>query len=220
MERNQGLHILGCKRLVAADIAGESKVVEGHEDGISADEAAPEVNFAQCFIHHAAVHFGEPEIRSRKDAEHRRHTHHQVEVADHEVGRVQHDVNRGLRQKEAADASGDEHRDEPERKQRRRIDSQFGAVQAPHPDEHYDGRRNRDDQGGKREHQRRNRIHAADKHVVPVHHVAEDGERTHGIDQYTMAQHGLPHVGNEYVGNDAHPRHNRDVHLGVSEEPE
>ncbi len=73
---------------------------------VSSDEAAPEVNLAQCFVHHAAVHFGEPEICSRKDAEHCRHAHHQVEVADDEVGGVQHDVDRGLRQKEAADSTG------------------------------------------------------------------------------------------------------------------
>ena len=35
-----------------------------------------------------------------------------------------------------------------------------------------------------------------------------------------MAQHRFPHVGDEYVGNNAHPGHDRDVDLGVSEEPE
>ncbi len=35
-----------------------------------------------------------------------------------------------------------------------------------------------------------------------------------------MAEHRLAHVGDQDVGNDAHPGHDRDVDLGMSEEPE
>ena len=40
-----------------------------------------------------------------------------MEVSDHEIGRMQHDVDRRLRQKEAADATADEHRNEAESEQ-------------------------------------------------------------------------------------------------------
>ena len=59
-------------------------------------------------------HLGKPEVGSGEDAEHGRNGHHQVEVADHKVSRMQHDVNRRLRQEESADPAAHEHRNEPE----------------------------------------------------------------------------------------------------------
>ena len=64
------------------------------------------------------------------------------------------------------------------------------------------------------------RVHPADKHVMPINHVAEDSKGSHGIDQCSMAQQRLAHVGDKDVGNDADTGHDRDVDLGMSEEPE
>ena len=64
-----------------------------------------------------------------------------------------------------------------------RVDPQVRAVEAADPDQHHDRRRDRDDQRREGKRQRRERIHAADEHVVAVHHVAEDGQRAHGVDQ-------------------------------------
>ena len=63
-------------------------------------------------------------------------------------------------------------------------------------------------------------IHSADEHVVPVDHVAENGQRAHGINQHAVAEHRLAHVGDQNVRNDAHAGHDGDVDLGMSEEPE
>ena len=46
----------------------------------------------------SARHFGEPEVSSGENAEHGSDRHYQMEVADHEVRGVQHDVDRRLGQ--------------------------------------------------------------------------------------------------------------------------
>ena len=67
---------------------------------------------AQCFIHHAPGHLWEPEIGSGEDSEDGGHAHHHVEVADDEVGGMQVNVDRRLREEESADAAADKHGDE------------------------------------------------------------------------------------------------------------
>ena len=62
---------------------------------------------------------GIPEVGAGEDAEDGRDAHHEVEVRDHEVRAVQVDVDRGLRQEEAAQASADEDGNEPQTEQRR-----------------------------------------------------------------------------------------------------
>ena len=220
MHRNQVHQVIVGESLITADVAGDSQVVEGHEDAVSADEGQPEVDLAQSLVHHAAGHLGEPEEGSAEDAEDGGNRHHQVEVAHHEVGRVQHDVDGGLSQEEAADAAADEHRDETQREQRSRIDPQLGAVHAAQPDQDDDGGRNRDDERGEGKRQRRERIHSADEHVVPVHHVTQNSNRAHAGDDHAVTEQRPTHVGDENVGDDSHARHDRDVHLRVPEEPE
>ena len=55
---------------------------------------------------------------------------------------------------------------------------------------------------------------------MPVHHVAERGQGSHGVDEHSVAEHGPAHIGNKDVGNDAHAGDDGDVNLRVSEEPE
>ena len=63
-------------------------------------------------------------------------------------------------------------------------------------------------------------VHPADKHVVSVNHVAKNGNRPHAADYHPMAEQRPAHVGNQHMGNDPHRGNDRDVHLGMSKEPE
>ncbi len=63
-------------------------------------------------------------------------------------------------------------------------------------------------------------IHSADKHVMPVHHIAEDGQGSHAIDKHALAKHLLAHAGDQNMGDDADAGNDCDVDLGMSEEPE
>src|SRR5439155_11268113 len=102
--------------------ARQTKVMEWHEDAVGANQSQPEMYFTQLLAHHPAGHLGEPKIRSGKHAEDRGHTHHHVEVTDHEVSRVEININRGLSEEEATHTAAHEHGDKAQREQRRRRD--------------------------------------------------------------------------------------------------
>src|SRR6202011_2551624 len=108
MHGDQPLQKVIGERRVAADISGYSQVVKWHKDAVRAHEAQPEMNFPQSLVHHPPDHLGEPEVRSSEYAKHGRDTHHHVEMADDEVRRMEHDIDRGLRQEEAAHTAADE----------------------------------------------------------------------------------------------------------------
>jgi len=93
---DQRLQIVIRKGRIAADIPGHSEVMEWHKDAIGADEAEPEMNSSQSLVHHSSEHLGGPEVSCREDAKHGRDAHHHVEMADHEVSRMEHDIDRGL----------------------------------------------------------------------------------------------------------------------------
>src|ERR1035438_8162652 len=118
MYRNKGFEVIVGKSSVAAHVAGPAKVVERHEDAVGADEGEPEMDFPDRFIEHVSGHLREPEVGSRKDTEHGRNTHDHVEVADHEVSSVEHDVDGRLRQEKATDPTANKHGDKTESKQR------------------------------------------------------------------------------------------------------
>src|ERR1700719_3818203 len=220
MHRNQRDQIIVGEGLITAHVAGDAEIVERHEDAVGADEAHHEVNLAKGLVHHAAGHFGKPEVGSGEDAEHGGDSHYEVEVADHEVSGVQHDVNRGLGEEESADAAADKHRNETQGEKRCRVDAQFRAVQTAQPDQNDDRGRNGNDQRGEGEGQGGDGIHSADEHVVAGNHVAQGSQGSHGINENSMAEHGLAHVGDQHVRNDAHTGDDGDVNLGVTEEPE
>src|SRR3954462_9196400 len=100
------------------------------------------MNFSQGLIHHSTEHFRRPEISSGEHAENSCYAHHHVEVPDYEVGAVEIDINRRLRQKKSADTAGDEHRDKPQSEEGRAFDWKVGAVKAANPDQHQNGCRN------------------------------------------------------------------------------
>src|SRR4029077_7229348 len=110
MHRDQRLQEVVRERRVAADIPGHPQIMEWHKDAIRAHEAEPEMKSPQRFVHHSSSHLGEPEVGCREDAKHGRNAHYHVEMADHEVSRMEHDVYGGLSQEEAAHAAADKHR--------------------------------------------------------------------------------------------------------------
>src|ERR1039457_2050589 len=122
MYRNQRLQEVVHKGSVAAHIPSHAEIMERHEDTTSAYEAEPELSLAQGLVHHSPRHLREPEVSSSENAAHRGHSRDQVEMADDKVSRMEHDVDRRLRQKEAANSAADKHRDEAQRKQRCRVD--------------------------------------------------------------------------------------------------
>src|ERR1039457_7726288 len=123
--------------------------MEGHKDAIGADEAEPEMKLAQSLVHHSSSHLGEPEVSTSEDAKHSGDAHHKVEMADHEVSRMEHDIDGGLSQEEAAHATADEHRNKAQGKQGSRVDAQLGTIQTERPHQHHDGGRDGYDQRGK-----------------------------------------------------------------------
>src|ERR1700679_2553146 len=56
--------------------------------------------------------------------------------------------------------------------------------------------------------------------MMPIDHVTENGERSHGIDEHPLAKHRPAHVRNQDMGNDANAGNDRDVNFRMSEEPE
>src|SRR5882724_7784574 len=125
MHRDQRLQEVIWKGRITADIHSYSKVMEWHEDAIRARKAEPEMNFPQSLVHHSSGHLGEPEVSCREDAKHGRDTHHHVEMANHEVSRMEHDIDGGLSQEEAAHAAADEHRNKAQCKKRSGVDTQL-----------------------------------------------------------------------------------------------
>src|SRR5271166_4927872 len=113
--------------------------MEGHKEAICAYEAEPEMNSSQGLIHHSPSHFGEPEVSCSKDAEHGRDPHHHVEMADHKVSRMEHDIDGRLRQKKTTNTAADEHRNKAQSEQGSRRDAQLRAVKTKDPDQHRDG---------------------------------------------------------------------------------
>src|SRR5580700_4634727 len=109
MHGDQRLQVIIRERRIAADIPDHSQVMERHKDAIGAYEAEPEVKLAQSFVHHSSGHLGEPEVSSGEDAEHGGDAHHHVEMAYYEVSAMEHDIERGLSEEEAAYAAADEH---------------------------------------------------------------------------------------------------------------
>ena len=51
-------------------------------------------------------------------------------------------------------------------------------------------------------------------------HVAQEADGHHRVDDHLGAEQRLAHAVDQNVRNNAHRRQNRDVHLGVAEEPE
>ena len=76
------------------------------------------MNLGDSFIVHSSGKFWKPVIQSGYQSHDASADHYVVEVSHYEVSRVEQNLDRGLRQKEAAHPAGDEHRNKAQRKQR------------------------------------------------------------------------------------------------------
>src|ERR1700737_112362 len=117
MHRDKRLQVIIHERRIAAHIPGHPQVMEWHKDAIRTHEAKPEMDSSQSLVHHSSGHLWEPEVSCCEDAKHGRDAHHHVEMAHYEVSRMEHDIDGGLSQEEAAHATADEHRNKPQGKQ-------------------------------------------------------------------------------------------------------
>src|SRR6185369_4726683 len=97
---------------IAPRISGQTEVVHGCENAIHADERQVKVQLAKGFVQHAAAGLGEPVEGAREHAEDGGYAHNHVEVADHEVGVVEVQVESRLAEEDAAHAAGHEQRHE------------------------------------------------------------------------------------------------------------
>src|SRR4029077_1069460 len=93
---------------IAAWVPSHSKEMHGHKNGVYADKGEPEVDLTDPFMHKAAKHFREPEIKAGKHSEDRRYAHDQVEVRDDKVGVMKIQVQCRLRQEQSREAAAHE----------------------------------------------------------------------------------------------------------------
>src|SRR5260370_5328667 len=82
---NQWLHVIRCKRRVAAHIASQSQVMHRHENAINADKCEVEMKFPNGLVHHRPPHLREPEVSYGEDAKHRRGGLRNVEMSTDEI---------------------------------------------------------------------------------------------------------------------------------------
>src|SRR5579864_1865619 len=92
-----------------------------------------------ALTHHAAEHFGEPIVGRRENAENGCDAHNQMEMADHEIGVVQLNIENWLREEGAADSAGDEERNKPEGEQHGRSETNMPAPNRAEPVKSLDG---------------------------------------------------------------------------------
>ena len=176
-----------------------AQIVHGAENRVHPNEGNPEVDLADPLAHHAAEHFGEPETHPRKHAENSRHPHDHVEVSYHEVRIVEVEIHRGLAQKDAADAAGDEKGDEPDGVKHRRRETNLRPPQRSDPVESLDRRGHANDHRQYGKDERRIRAHPADEHVMTPDSKSQDSNPAKRINHRAVAEDRLAGEGREDV---------------------
>src|SRR5688572_19688321 len=88
------------------------------EHAVNRNEAHPEVNLAERFVHEPAEHLRKPEVQASVGGKQRCNSHHEMEMGDDKVGVLQLNVSRGRSKEEAAQAAADKQRNESDREQR------------------------------------------------------------------------------------------------------
>src|SRR5208282_4350598 len=178
------------------------------------------MGFAQPFIHHAAKHLGEPEVGTGEHAEDRRHSHDHVEMSYYEVGSVEKDIERGLRQEHATQAAGHKYRDEAQGKHHRSVEAQSAAENRPQPKQGNDGSGYGDNQGRDREQKAGIGAHPAEEHVMSPDHEAQETDGQKANHNYFVAEDGFAGENREHMRDHSETGDDCDVDLGMPEEPE
>src|ERR1700737_3242593 len=110
-----------------------------------------------------------------------------MEMPDYEIGSVQIDVNGGLCEEEATDATAHKHGHKTQRKKARGGYPDIRSIKATQPDQSHDRRWNGDGKGRKGKQQRGKRVHAADEHVMTPNHVAQEANGNHRVNDHLGA---------------------------------
>src|SRR5438445_13158271 len=104
-----------------------------HEDGVHAYKREPEMDLAEALAQVASKHFRRPEIGRGENAEAGRDAHNQVEMGDDEIGVVETQVNRGLRQKQTGNPAGHKQGNESNGTEHRAAEPDLPSPATPKP---------------------------------------------------------------------------------------
>src|SRR5216683_2991954 len=205
---------------ITARLTRHSGVVHRHENAIRANEGEPEVELGETLVHHAAEHFWEPIVGGGEDAEDGSDAHDQVKVSGDESGVVKWDIEHGLREEGAADSAGHEERHKAYGEQHGRCETNAAAPESAEPVECLDGGGNADGHGHDGKGEGGIRAHSAHEHVMAPNHESEQADGENGVDHGLVAEDRLAREDGKQLRAQAHGGKNRDVDLGMSEEPE
>src|SRR6266704_3361955 len=144
----------------------EAEEVHREEDQVHADEGEGEVPAGEPLGIHAPGHPREPEVESREDAEDRAAKEDVVQVGDDPVGVLERIVERDRCLEHPVDAADDEHRDEADGEEHRRLELDRSTPHRRDPVEHLDPARHRDRERDDHEREARGDRDAGREHVV------------------------------------------------------
>src|SRR5881409_3524810 len=131
----------------------------------------------EAFGVHPARHPREPEVEAGEDAEDRSAEQDVMQVRDDPIRVLERIVERNRRLEHAVDPTDDEHRDEADREQHRRLEFDRPAPHRRDPVEDLDAARHRDRQGDDHEREARGDRDAGREHVVDPDAEGEEPDR-------------------------------------------
>ena len=182
----------------------EPDQVHREERQIEPDKHGPERPFSHSLVHHAAGHFGKPEMNSADDRENVDAQQHVVKMCDDEVGVGQLPVECHRGGHEAGYASDDEQQHEAGEEQERRLELRSSGPDRCDPRKDGDRARDRDNETRGAKERKRDHGQTGRKHMMHPNAEAKDHRRDGRdgnqriADQRTAAEH------RQSVGNDAH----------------
>src|SRR5262249_12097447 len=142
------------------------------------------------------------------------------EVRHHVIGVLQHAVDARIGEHDAGHAAEGEEEDEADRPQHGRFELDRAAPHGGDPRENLHAGRHRDHHGGEDEVGLGAGRHADRVHVVRPYDEADAADRHHRVGHAEIAEHRLAAEGGHDLTDHAEARHDQDVDLGMTEEPE
>src|SRR5258707_858866 len=200
--------------------AGEPKEMLGKEDNVDANEGQPEVQLADRLRIHVAGHFREPIIPPGKDGEDRAQREHVMEMRHHVISILQRSVDAGIGEHHAGHAADSEEKNEAGRPQHGCLEFERAAPHGGDPREDLHAGRHGDHHRSDHEISLGSSRHADGVHVVRPHHKADAADRHHRIGHAEVAENRFLREGRHDLTDHSKTRHDQDVDLRMSEEPE
>ncbi len=192
----------------------------GKEDNVDANEGQPEVQLADRLRIHVAGHFREPIIPPGKDSEDRAQREHVMEMRNHVISILQRSVDAGIGEYHAGHAADSEEKNEAGRPQHRCLEFERAAPHGGDPREDLHAGRHGDHHRSDHEISLGSSRHADGVHVVRPHHKADAADRHHRIGHAEVAENRFLREGRHDLTDHSKTRHDQDVDLRMSEEPE